>query len=32
MKKNQLDFDSVYEEFHKKISLYLERMVGKGQT
>ncbi len=32
MKKSQLDFDNVYEEFHKKISRYLERMVGKGQS
>ncbi|MHC4242405.1 MAG: RNA polymerase sigma factor [Planctomycetota bacterium] len=31
VKKSQLDFDNVYEEFHKKISRYLERMVGKGQ-
>ncbi len=32
MKKNGLDFDSVYEEFHAQISRYLERMVGKGQA
>jgi DNA-directed RNA polymerase specialized sigma24 family protein len=30
MKKDELDFDSVYDEFHARISQYLERMVGKG--
>jgi RNA polymerase sigma-70 factor (ECF subfamily) len=29
MKKGDLDFDSVYDEFHAKIGRYLERMVGK---
>jgi RNA polymerase sigma-70 factor (ECF subfamily) len=32
MKKNNLDFDSVYNEFHIKIHGYLERMVGKGEA
>jgi RNA polymerase sigma-70 factor (ECF subfamily) len=32
MKKDELDFDSVYDQFHLKISRYLERMVGKGEA
>lgn len=32
MKKDELDFDSVYDEFHARIGRYLERMVGKGQA
>ncbi|MFC1794672.1 RNA polymerase sigma factor [Planctomycetota bacterium] len=32
MKKDELDFDSVYGEFHAKIGRYLERMVGKSET
>jgi RNA polymerase sigma-70 factor (ECF subfamily) len=32
MKKHKLDFDSVYDDFHARISRYLERMVGKGQA
>lgn len=32
MKKGELDFDSVYDEFHSKIGRYLERMVGKGDA
>ena len=32
MKKDELDFDNVYDEFHSRISRYLERMVGKGEA
>ena len=32
MKKDELDFDSVYDEFHGMIGRYLERMVGKGEA
>ena len=32
MKKDELDFDSVYDEFHARIGRYLERMVGKGEA
>jgi len=32
MKKDELDFDRVYDEFHSKIGRYLERMVGKGEA
>jgi RNA polymerase sigma-70 factor (ECF subfamily) len=32
MTKDGLDFDSIYNEFHSRISRYLERMVGKGQA
>lgn len=32
MAKNELVFDSVYNEFHVKIHGYLERMVGKGEA
>ena len=32
MKKDKLDFDSVYDEFHLKIGRYLERMVGKSEA
>ena len=32
MKKGDLDFDSVYDEFHSKIGRYLERMVGKSEA
>ena len=30
--KNDLVFDSVYDEFHSRINRYLERMVGKGEA
>ena len=30
--KNDLDFDSVYDEFHSRINRYLERMVGKAEA
>jgi RNA polymerase sigma-70 factor (ECF subfamily) len=30
--ENRLDFDSVYGEFHSKISRYLEKMVGKSDV
>ncbi len=32
MKKGELDFDSVYDEFHARIGRYLERMVGKSEA
>jgi len=32
MKKDELDFHSVYDEFHSRISRYLERMVGKSEA
>jgi RNA polymerase sigma-70 factor (ECF subfamily) len=32
MKKGDLGFDSVYNEFHSKIGRYLERMVGKNEA
>jgi RNA polymerase sigma-70 factor (ECF subfamily) len=32
MKRDELDFDRVYDEFHSKIGRYLERMVGKGEA
>jgi RNA polymerase sigma-70 factor (ECF subfamily) len=32
MKKGDLDFDSVYDEFYPRINRYLERMVGKGEA
>lgn len=32
MEKTELDFDSVYDEFHPKINRYLERMVGKTEA
>ena len=32
MKKDELDFDSVYDEFHARIGRYLERMVGKSEA
>jgi DNA-directed RNA polymerase specialized sigma24 family protein len=32
MKKGDLDFDSVYDEFHSKIGWYLELMVGKSEA
>ncbi len=32
MKKDELNFDSVYDEFHARIGRYLERMVGKGEA
>ncbi len=32
MDKNESDFDSVHEQFHAKISRYLERMAGKGEA
>ena len=32
LKKDELDFDSVYDEFHARIGRYLERMVGKGEA
>jgi len=32
MTKEELDFDSVYDEFHSKIGHYLERMVGKSEA
>jgi RNA polymerase sigma-70 factor (ECF subfamily) len=32
MKKDDLDFENVYDEFHSRIGRYLERMVGKGEA
>lgn len=32
MKKDRLDFDSIYDEFHSRINAYLERMVGKSEA
>jgi len=32
MNKDELDFHSVYDEFHSRIGLYLERMVGKSEA
>jgi RNA polymerase sigma-70 factor (ECF subfamily) len=32
MKKDEFDFESVYDEFHAKIGRYLERMVGKSEA
>jgi len=32
MKKDGLDFDSIYDEFNSRIGRYLERMVGKGEA
>jgi RNA polymerase sigma-70 factor (ECF subfamily) len=32
MKKNELEFNQVYDRFHDKVSNYLERMVGKDES
>jgi RNA polymerase sigma-70 factor (ECF subfamily) len=32
MKKNELEFSDVYEEYHGKISRYLKRMVGEDEA